>query len=86
MDLNVGKYTTTQEMFLSKVGISNMYTEDNTLLEEPFFVMRINNLMSIADVGNLRGLVRIYQEKSTILRIHNQAKGYDTRFRFGIAL
>ena len=38
MDLDVGKYTTTQEIFLTKVGISNNYNEDNTKLCPPFFV------------------------------------------------
>lgn len=28
MDLDVGKYTTTQDIFLSKVGINNSYSED----------------------------------------------------------
>lgn len=39
MDLNVNKYTTTQEMFLSKVGITNSYQEDNLALCAPFFVI-----------------------------------------------
>jgi hypothetical protein len=39
MDLNVGKYTTTQEMFLAKVGITNSYQEDNLNLCQPFFVI-----------------------------------------------
>jgi len=38
MDLSVGKYTTTQEMFLAKVGITNSYQEDNQNLCQPFFV------------------------------------------------
>ena len=41
MDLNVGKYTTTQEIFLAKVGISNNYNEDNSKLCPPFFVSNI---------------------------------------------
>ena len=38
-DINIGKYNTTLEVFLSKVGISNTYSEDNTKLVEPFFVI-----------------------------------------------
>lgn len=47
MDLDVGKYTTTQEIFLAKVGITNNYSEDNQSLTEPFFVrfyIRLTNL------------------------------------------
>jgi len=41
MDLNVGKYTTTQEIFLAKVGIQNSYSEDTQEPVEPFFVWLI---------------------------------------------
>lgn len=37
-DLEIGKFTTTQELFLQKVGISNSYSEDNLTLVTPFFV------------------------------------------------
>ena len=38
MEQGVGKYTTTQEMFLAKVGISNSYSEDTREPVVPFFV------------------------------------------------
>lgn len=38
MDIHLGKYNTTQELFLSKVGIANSYSEDMEELVEPFFV------------------------------------------------
>jgi len=37
-DIDIGKYNTTQELFLSKVGIANSYSEDNKTLVDPFFV------------------------------------------------
>lgn len=37
-DINIGKYNTTLEVFLSTVGVSNTYSEDNMNLIEPFFV------------------------------------------------
>ena len=67
MDLNVGKYTTTQEMFLSKVGITNSYQEDNLALCAPFFV---NIVTKDIFSGNARNIIRVHQEKPTILRLH----------------
>ena len=82
MDLEVDKYTTTQEIFLSKVGISNNYQEDNLNLIAPFFV-RLLNLTS--NTGKTRHLVRIYQEKSTILCVHNQKERDDDFICIGAA-
>jgi len=39
MDIDIGKYNTTQEIFLKHVGISNSYAEDNEKLPKPFFVL-----------------------------------------------
>jgi hypothetical protein len=41
MDINLGKYNTTQELFLYKVGISNTYAEDKLNLPMPFFVISL---------------------------------------------
>jgi hypothetical protein len=77
MDLNVGKYTTTQEMFLAKVGITNSYQEDNTMLHEPFFVTKIFPLKTLwAYIGNTRDSIRIHQEELAVLCVHIQEKGY----------
>lgn len=46
MEQGVGKYTTTQEMFLAKVGISNSYSEDTREPVVPFFVRLKNHSAS----------------------------------------
>lgn len=75
MDLNVNKYTTTQEMFLAKVGITNSYQEDNLTLCAPFFVIlpKASELFA----GNTRHIVCIHQKEPIVLRFHLQEKRDD---------
>lgn len=68
MDLDLGKYTTTQDLFLSKVGINNSYLEDKQNLVEPFFVLfKFGSYF----LGKRWSAVRVYQKKPVVLRVHN---------------
>ena len=68
MDLNVDKYTTTQEIFLSKVGITNNYQEDNLNLTEPFFVRYIES--DHDSLGETRNPVCFYQKELIVLCVY----------------
>jgi hypothetical protein len=81
MDLDVGKYTTTQEIFLSKVGIGNSYSEDTQVQVEPFFVRMIHHHEFCLLAGKTRHPVCVYQTELALLCVHEQAAVNDTRLR-----
>jgi hypothetical protein len=63
-------------MFLSKVGITNSYQEDNLALCAPFFVIIVTHLFF---TGDARNTIRIHQEKLVILRVYLQEERDDDR-------
>jgi hypothetical protein len=81
MDLDVGKYTTTQEIFLSKVGIGNSYSEDTQIQVEPFFVRMIHHYEFCLLAGKTRHPVCLYQAELALLCVHLQAAFNDPRLR-----
>ena len=72
MDLNVGKYTTTQEMFLAKVGITNSYQENNLNLCQPFFVSVICLTLTVSQ--EIQGVQFVYIKKNQLYFVFTSKK------------
>jgi hypothetical protein len=81
-DISIGKYNTTQELFLAKVGVQTSFTDESDAKVEPFFVSTILFLASslkILFAGKIRSPVHLHQEKSVVLCIHVHEKNLKRR-------
>jgi hypothetical protein len=64
------RFTTTQDMFLERVGITNSFNDDNEYRHKPFFVS-LSTIVSchiLIILGGKRHSILSYQEEGIIFR------------------
>ena len=63
------RFTTTQDMFLERVGITNSFNDDNEFRHKPFFVSIYKtslNQLILTNIGSERHSILPYQEEGIV--------------------